>query len=118
MNDTNLVASLVAALAANKAALAPVVASPNNTLLVVAMIIAAFSPILSALAAYFSKAAALNTAETKVASLETAKSVDLIHTAVNSERTETLKTIATLRDEILKLTEKAAFAEGKKDSKS
>lgn len=95
MIDTNTLAILVAALQQKSSSLP----SSNLTLILVTL-----TPLLAAVAAWFAK--------------KTAASVDLIHTAVNSERTATLQEIKSLKDEVLKLSEKIAFSEGQKESQA
>lgn len=101
--DTNIVAAVAAAIAAQQ----PVPAAPVNEhtmLLIVGMIIAAVAPTLAAIAAYFSsRAAKSNTEETKKLATNTAETVEKVHTAVNSERTAMLTKLQNLSDEILRI---------------
>lgn len=100
--DTNLVAAVAAAIAAQPHP-APATAQ-DNTLIIVGMIITAIMPTLAAIAAYFSsRAAKSNTEETKKMATNTAEAVEKVHVAVNSERTAMLTTVQNLRDEILRI---------------
>lgn len=120
MEATNLMAQLLGELMASKQAAA--IAS-NNSVLMTTIILGAIAPCLVALAGYFKAAAAAKhsveastaSKEAKTASedskkviTETAATVGVIHTDVNSERTATLKLVDDLRKELLASKEEVA----------
>lgn len=107
MNDTNTV-ELLKWLLVQKAV------SPVSDFWI--QLVPALAAALFAAAGYLKAVTAVqNTERLKVSSEATAVSLEKAHIAINSERSATLEEIRQLKSEVLKLSEKIAFSEGRKE---
>lgn len=109
MNDTNLVAALVNALASKPAS--------DQTLLILTLILATVAPLLQAVVGFInSRALSAKIEASKIVNDETAKTVSSIKVDTNHDRTVMMEELRKLRDSVTALTMKNATLEEQKRS--